>query len=434
MIPVNLCELGEPAVNLGEGQMSIVKRTLKRPDPITGRKTAYLVRVEGKRDPATGKRRQLSKQVATMREAKALEADWTAEVARGTALDPNKTTVADLLREWLASKQGDISAQSLRDYEIVLEKHLVPALGDVPVQRLTAARVQQQENAWRDAGMSPRMVRACHMRLAQALRYAVRLGIVAANACDSVNPPKLGKAKAATWNQEEAAVFLDAAMHRPVLTRGGDTGIRRPDDLHPLWHFLVLEGMRRGEALGLRWRDLNIERGTAHIVQTVVHNKAKRQPGETDGRTLIQNRTKTGAGARTVRLTARTLAALKEHRKAQNARRLAASEWQDHDLIICTSKGTPINPTNVQRSFNAILAAARMPDGSPLRRIRVHDLRHTSATLLLLAGTHPKVVSERLGHASISITLDLYSHVLPDAQDSAVAAMDALFDASAGSA
>ncbi len=403
--------------------MSIVKKTLKRPDPATNKRTAYLVRVEGRRDPVTGKRRQYSRQVGSMKEAKALEAEWTSGIARGTDLDPAKTTVKEMLDAWLATKRGAVTPNSERDYEIVCRKHIVPALGTVKVQKLTAPRVQAQYTAWADAGMSARMIRGCHMRLSQALKQAVRFGIVSFNVCDSVTPPKLGRGKADTWDQHEALTFLDTATNRPVLHRGGDSGLRRPDELHPLWHLLLLEGLRRGEALGLRWRDVSFERGTAHIVQTVAPDKSDR------GRAMIQDRTKTNAGARSVRLTARTLAALKEHRTAQLARRLAAPEWQDNDLIVCTSLGTPVNPNNVSRSFDAIVTAAGV------RRIRPHDLRHTSATLLLLAGTPAKIVSERLGHASVGITLDLYSHVLPDMQADAATAMDGVFDrAMSGSA
>ena len=231
-----------------------------------------------------------------------------------------------------------------------------------------------------------------------------------------VSPPKLGRGKADTWSPQEAMTFLDTAMNRPVLHRGGDSGIRRPDDLAPIWHLLLLEGLRRGEGLGLRWRDVNFERGTAHIVQTVAPDKSNR------GKAIIQDRTKTLAGARSVRLTERTLVALKEHRTVQLQRRLAAPAWQDNDLIVCTATGRPVNPNNVSRSFDAIVKAAG------LRRIRVHDLRHTSATMLLLAGTPAKIVSERLGHASVGITLDLYSHVLPDMQADAATAMDGVFD------
>jgi len=371
--------------------MAIEKRTGSDGKP------AYRVRITS-HHPVTGNRQ--NKTIGTYRtkkEAQQAERDALTQQERGTLLDPAKTTVAEMLESWLATKRGEITGQSVRDYEIIIRKHVIPALGSIPVQKLTAPRLQAQYGTWAAEGMSARMIRGCHMRLSQALRQAVRFGLVASNVCDSVNPPKLGRSKADTWNGEEAAAFLELAI---------------TDSMHPLWHLLLLEGMRRGEALGLRWRDVNWERGTAHITQTVAPNKADK------GKALIQDRTKTLAGARSVRLTKRTLAALKEHRTAQLARRLAAPEWQDNDLIVCTSKGTPINPGNVARSYDLLILK------SGLRRIRVHDLRHTHATLLLLEGTPAKIVSERLGHASISITLDLYSHVLPDMQDDAADAIE----------
>jgi len=375
----------------------ITKRTLKEADPLSRKpKVAYLVRVEGRRDPVTGARKRFSRQVATIQEARKLERSWQVEIERGTAVDPAKTTVAELLDAWLATKAGEITGQSHKDYEIIVRRHLKPALGTIRVQELTTARVQAQYAAWADAGMSARMIRGCHMRLSQALRQAVRFGIVATNACDATSPPRLSGSKADVWNADEASRFL----------RESGT-----DWLHPLWHLLLLEGMRRGEALGLRWRDLNWERGTVHLSQTVAPDKSNR------GAAMIQRRTKTTTGARTVKLSPDTLEALREHRPRWLERKLAAVTWADHDLIVCTGLGTPINPNNVSRSFEALVKRAG------LRRIRVHDLRHTSATLLLLAGTPAKVVSERLGHASIGITFDLYSHVLPAMQDDAALAI-----------
>jgi integrase len=194
--------------------------------------------------------------------------------------------------------------------------------------------------------------------------------------------------------------FIDVAQH---------------DRLSVLWHLLLLEGMRRGEALGLRWQDINWDRGTAHISQSVRAGIAK-------GEAIIQSRTKTSAGTRTVRLTSRTLAVLKEHRKQWLERKLAAETWADHDLIICTGKGTPVNPGNVRKHFDAVVRRAG------LRRITPHGLRHTHATMLLKQGVPAKIVSERMGHASISITLDTYSHVLPDMQDTAADAMDTIMN------
>ncbi len=391
--------------------MSIQKRTGKDGKP------HYRVQVAAA-DATTGKRRNVTVGTyRTRREAQDAEREAIQRRDRGTLLDPSTATVGELLDEWLASIAGTVTEQTRKDYEITIRLHLKPAFGAVRVQKLTAAAIDAQYRAWQDAKKTPRFIRGAHLRLSQALAYAVARGIIYVNPCGTVKPPTLATKKADVWTAAEAATFLHTAMHRPVLTRGGDSGVRRPDDLTPLWHLLLLEGMRRGEALGLRWSDVNWERGTAHIVQTVAADKTNR------GAAIVQDRAKTKASARTVRLTPDTLAILKDHRKAQLERRLQAETWHDHGLIVCTGNGTPVNPNNVSRSFEALVKAAEV------RRIRVHDLRHTHATLLLLSGEHPKVVSERLGHASVAITLDTYSHVLPDSQDGAARAISDLIRA-----
>jgi integrase len=231
----------------------------------------------------------------------------------------------------------------------------------------------------------------------------VEWGIVHRNVCGVVKRPTIIKRPATVWNPGEWRAFLQEAK--------GDT-------MAPLWYFLAVEGMRRGEALGLRWQDVNWERGTVHISQTVVPDRNNL------GKALIQSRAKTNAGARSVRLTGETIVVLKEHRDRQAFQRQAAGDaWQDHDLIVCTGTGTPINPNNVTRSYNRLVMLSGVP------RIRVHDMRHTAATMLLRAGVSAKIVSERLGHATIAITLDTYSHVLPDMQDVAAEAMSALLAA-----
>lgn len=371
--------------------MAILRRTSK-----TTGKAAYQVLVD-RRDPETGERKRATVGTyRTKKQAKTAERDAMTHKERGTLLDPAKTTVAELLDTWLATKAGGVSDNSLRDYEIAARRHLKPALGIVPVQRLTPERVQAAYGHWLSGGMSPRMVHRCHIVLSQALALAVRYRLIPYNVAADVSKPSLGRGKPDVWAPDEARRFLEAS---------------RDDGLHPLWHLLLLEGMRRGEALGLRWRDVGWERGTVHISQTVAPDKANK------GAALIQDRTKTHAGARSVRLSPDTLEALREHRSRWLERRLAATTWTDHDLIVCTGIGTPVNPNNVSRSFDGLVKRAG------LRRIRVHDLRHTSATLLLLAGTPAKIVSERLGHASVGITLDLYSHVSPHMQDDAALAI-----------
>ncbi len=371
-----------------------------------GRRTSYLVRIEST-DPITGNRKRVT--VGTFRtkkEAEKAERDALVKRDGGTLVDPSKTTVGELLDSWLISKQSQISSQSYVDYGITIRKHLKPALGQVPVQRLIAAHVQAQFREWERQGLSPHVIRNCGMRLSQALDQAVEYHLVPRNVCDSVKLPRLNRSKPDVWSVDEAIDFLAAAAN---------------DSLHPLWHLLLLEGMRKGEALGLRWQDINLERGTAHISQSVAADKAS------GGRAIIQQRTKTAAGARSVRLTPETLTALQEHRQLWKESKAAAPEWQDNDLIISTKAGTPINPANVRRSFNNLLQQ------TGLRHIRVHDLRHTSATLLLRAGVPAKIVSERLGHATTGVTLDLYSHVLPDMQNQAAEAMSRVLASSARS-
>lgn len=362
---------------------------------LADKKPRYLVRIDV-RTPDGRRKQQRVGSFTSKRDAERAEAAAITNRERGTLLSPDTTTVAELLDEWLRTKAGEISSNSLTDYGVSIRKHLKPALGSIRIQTLSAARINAQYVRWREAGLSAHVVRGAHLRLSQALDYAVRTKLLLHNPARDVKPPRITRPKFDHWNPDESARFLRASAE---------------DYLYPLWELLLREGMRRGEALGLRWRDVNLERGSAHIVQTVIPDKANK------GAARIQARTKTASGSRSVRLSEETVAALREHRRLWLSRKLASVEWQDIDLILCTRDGGPINPDNLGRSFSAIVKAAG------LRRIKVHELRHTSATLLLLAGIPAKVVSEKLGHASIAITLDCYSHVLPDMQDEATVRM-----------
>ncbi len=320
--------------------MAIEKRIDKNGKP------RYRVRI-ATHDPLTGKRRNVTIETCrTRKEAEEVERKALTERDRGTVLDPSKTTVAELLDTWFATKVTEVSAQNAAGYEITIRVHLKPAFGSITVQRLTAARVQAQYGQWREAGMGERTMQTCHLRLSQALDQAVRFQLVASNVCKQVTPPRSTAGRPDVWGSEEANRFLQMA---------------KDDPLSPLWHLLLLEGMRRGEALGLRWADISWDRGTAHISQSV-------RAGVARGEAVIQPRTKTAVGARTVKLTSRTLAVLKHHRATQAERRLAAADWVDHDLILTTGKGTPINPGNVRKHFEALVTRAGV------RRITPHGL------------------------------------------------------------
>lgn len=399
--------------------MAIEKRTGKDGKP------AYRVRIASI-NPMTGKRRNLTiGTYRTKREAEKVEREALTNQDRGTLADPSKITMSELLSDWLATKRGAISDNAHAEYGIAVRKHIVPAMGQARVQRLTPAAVQRQYNAWRDAydesqaeiaawqarpaeergpkperhGISPRYMKRIHLVLAQALDYAIHVRLISTNPTTGTKSPTPKRQPPVIWSADELRRFLAVAVN---------------DSRSPLWHLLGLEAMRRGEALGLRWSDVNWERGTIHLSQTVVPDQTKA------GAAKIQPRTKTASGARTVRLTPTTLALLAEHRDRQRFIRQAAGDrWQDHDLIVATNVGTPVNPGNVMKALHRLADVAGVP------RIVVHALRHTAASLLLASGTMSiKQISERLGHSSVAMTLDVYSHLLPDMQDAAALAME----------
>jgi integrase len=357
-------------------------------------------------DPVSGNRtrRGDGKTYRTKREAEAAEAELKAKRDGGILVDASRDTVNDLLDRWYDTKRGTITTRTLASYEVAIRVHLKPMIGHVKLQELKHADIQSVVNRWRDAPrMGPKSIRACVSVLKQAYAQGLRERLVAINPVEGIQLPAVKRRKnLKVWTPGEVAAFLEISLDDP---------------LSPAWHLFVLEGMRRSEALGLRWSDLNWRedgRVSAHISQTVLADSSVK------GRAVIEDRTKTAAGARTVLLTTETARMLRDHRDRQAfKRKQCGASWIDHDLIVSTSLGTPVNPSNVQRNQNRIMTTAGVP------RLTTHDLRHTAATLMLLAGVPIKIVSEKLGHASVTITMDIYSHVLPDMQDQAADAMDA---------
>jgi integrase len=193
--------------------------------------------------------------------------------------------------------------------------------------------------------------------------------------------------------------------------------VTREDHLRALWVLALHTGLRRGELLGLRWGDVDLDRAVLHVRRSLVQS----------GGVMGFQEPKTSSGRRTIALDAPCVVALREHRARQAEQRLRmGSLWQDHDQVFATELGTPLEPSNVDWRFRALLARAGVP------RIPFHGLRHTHATLLMKHGVHPKVASERLGHANITLTLSTYSHVLPQMQEEAAAIFAAALARKAG--
>lgn len=313
----------------------------------------------------------------------------------GITFDAGTLTVSEYLGRWMKdSVRGTVRLSTLERHEINVRVHIDPALGQAKLKSLTPAHVRALHREKLDAGLAPATVRKIHSTLHKALSQAVADGLIPRNAAD-VKAPRPTPDEMRPLSETEARTFLDAAAG---------------DRFEALFVLTVTTGLRRGEVLGLRWDDADLERGTLRVGRSLVR----------EGGVYVLGETKTKRGRRRVNLTPRTVAALKAHRKRQLEDRVRLSGlYEDQGLVFATNAGTPIQPENlVKRSFKPLLKKAGLPE------IRFHDLRHTCATLLLSRNVHPKIVQEMLGHATIAITLDTYSHVLPGIGDQAAKEME----------
>jgi integrase len=276
--------------------------------------------------------------------------------------------------------------------------HIVPVLSRKKLKTLGAQDVAGFYRRKLDEGCSPASVHKMHETLHKALKQAVRWGYMTRNPADDVDPPKAHTEEVHPLTRDEARRLLETVQD---------------DRLEALYVVALHTGLRQGELLALKWEDLNLEERTLQVRRTVTKDGGKLEIGPT----------KTAKGRRTVKLTRDATDALRGHLDRQLEEIDGLGDlFRENGLVFCSTKGTLINPTNLRkRSFAPLLERAGLP------HMTFHQLRHTAATILLLKNVNPKIVSEMLGHASITITLDTYSHVLPNMQDSAVAAMEVAF-------
>jgi len=316
----------------------------------------------------------------------------------GSDVQPSKATLSAYLTRWLAAVKDQLRPTSHSAYELSIRKHIKPGLGNVRLQDLTTSRINAFYGQLKDAGVGARTIVYAHQTLRKALGDAARWSELTRNAAEFANPPRnKRKAEMRVWNATEVRAFLDAA---------------KDDRLAAAFTVAASTGLRRGELLGLRWRDLNLTDGWLQVVQTVTLVRYK----------IVMSTPKTEKGRRRVTLDGYTVSALKQHRLRVLEERLALGRGApgDDDLVFAQPDGGPVHPETLGGAFSRYLTAAGLP------RIRLHDLRHSHATLMLAANVHPKVVSERLGHANIGITLDIYSHVIPGMQEEAAAKVGSL--------
>jgi len=339
----------------------------------------------------------------TRQEVARLLAEALRDRDKGLPIIEERQTLEQYLARWFEMIQPTIGPTSFKKYRQQLLLHVAPTLGVFSLAKLSAQQLQLLYAAKLKEGLSGTTVNLLHKIIHRALDDALRLGLVQRNVADMVDPPRRQPFEMNPLTLDQARALLSAAA-----------GTRH----EALCHLALSTGMRRGELLALTWRHVDLDQGILQVRATL-----KRY----DGRFFIAE-TKTRRSRRRIALTPSVCDTLRRHRALINEERLALGQaWNDYDLVFPNAIGNPIDERSMVRHwFRPLLKKAGLPP------IRFHDLRHTAATLLLLAGVHPKVVSEMLGHASIAITLDLYSHVLPDMQREATLAMERALHLGAG--
>jgi integrase len=316
--------------------------------------------------------------------------------ANGIVYDNENITIGEYLDVWLKGSVYGSVRQSTYDRDTnLVNNHIKPVLGSLKLKKLNSAHVQNFYRNRLDTGLSASTVRKIHDILRRGLAQAVDWHLTQRNVADVVKPPRPVPKEIVALSTDETRRLLDAAAE---------------DRLEALYVLAVHTGMRQGEMLALRWQDVDIENAVLSVRRTLTRRGGKVAFGEP----------KTKKSRRSIRLTLQAVDALRAHLERQlRDMEILGDHYQDQGLIFTTDTGAPINPSNLrQRSFTPLLKRAGLP------HMRFHDLRHTCATLLLSRGVHPKFAQELLGHATIAITLDTYSHVIPSMGDATAKAME----------
>lgn len=313
------------------------------------------------------------------------------EMNEGSYVETNKQTMSDYIQEWMKIKETQVRPNTFRTYDWLVRTHVIPNLGKIQIKKLQPNHLQSlyAKLATRDPPLSNRTIQQVHVLLHDALGRALKWGIVSRNIAELVDAPRVKKSKGKSWDSSQVVKFL---------------GFAKDNQYHVAFVLAIMTGMRKGEILALRWKDIDMERGYASVTGSLTFINS----------TPVFQQPKTDQARRSVALSSDVIQALRQHKARQNESRLLLEQgYTDDDLIVCRYNGRPLNPRNLDDAWYSLLEKSGLP------RIRFHDLRHTHASLMLEQGVHPKIVSERLGHSNINITLDIYSHVLPGLQKQA---------------
>jgi integrase len=358
----------------GHGEGSIIERK-------TGARKfqAYFSLGDGKR---------ISKCFYTRKEAR----EWLGKMRRkkedGINLEMRNVSLEEFLVHWLENiAKPSLRVPSYECYARMVKLHITPRLGKAKFGDLKPQHLQSLYGTLQD---KPSAVSVIHGVMHQVLSWAIRLGLVSRNVADIARPPR--------YRPKSMKVLSESEVERLLVSA------READDpFYPLWLLAVTTGMRRGEIAGLHWEDVDFARGTISVRHTL----------QTTDSGLVLQEPKTAKGKRLVAISSLVAQTLREHYQREEQKRKIYPDSLALKLVFTNPRGELLHPGTIDYLFRRALARASLP------RVRFHDLRHTSATLLLKHGIHPKIVQERLGHANISMTLDTYSHVVPGLQEEA---------------
>jgi integrase len=345
-----------------------------------------------------GQWRQVWRTAKTPRQAETLRNKLLAEHDNGT-LTQTKGNLGDYLNRWLNEYAGaNLSPSTLKGYEYIIKHHIVPTMGGLPLKNVHPEHLQQYYAGRMKAGLSSTSVRHHHTLLHRAFKQACQWGVMSRNPADMVSPPP---------NQRLEMHTLTDMQVNEVLAKA------TTDTYHCLFYLDFQTGLRRGELLALRWSDIDLDFAEMSVTRTAV---------QCLGGKVMFKAPKTKRSRRTVALSPQTCIVMRQYLEKQKATLARLRIKFDNDrLVFSQLNGDPLKGNTVWRAWHIMLK--RMG----ITGIRFHDIRHTMATAMLRAGVHPKIVQERLGHASIATTLDLYSHVSPGLQQAAAAKLDNIF-------
>lgn len=357
---------------------------------------SWRLRYDGPPD-VTGKRKQVTETArGTRKEAERVLRERLAAMENGDYVPMQRETVAQFMERWLATYAAtNTTLRTWHGYRGYVARYIVPTIGHVPLQGLTARHIQAVYADMLERSLSATTVVQLHRILREALSHAVKWGILTRNIADATTPPRLQRKQLEMWDVDTIHRFLKAAK-----------GSRFRD----LYHLAILTGMRRSELTRLQWQTVDLTGGKLSVVKTLQR---------ITGHGLVEGQPKTVKSRRSIALSPEAVNLLHAIRGRQIEQRLSAGDaWQNTGYAFTQPDGTPVAPDMISKDFCAIVRKAGLP------YLTFHGLRHAHATLLLTAGVHPKVVSERLGHSNIAITMDTYSHVLPGLQEQAALALD----------